>query len=214
MMGVVNKQPSLKQMLVDLEKRIASIERSRRFTVPVLQDWTQYPLTPQSGDIVQDAETGFLFVYCIDGNTVPTGTVTVSAGAATVAVSQLRGFKPYQSVAVITAGTDYYAVVQAGFTPTVGAGSLPLTFLALTVSTPAGFSATVPADGTLAVTNLKAASWRQLITSSDLIAKQTQIGLGTLGTASFSGQNSAVGALTGGTGEMLSVNGFPPYQAI
>jgi hypothetical protein len=213
-MGVVNKQPSLKQMLDALERRLSAVERSRRFTIPVLQDWTQYPLTPQSGDIVQDAETGFLFVYCIDGDTVPTGTVTVATGAATVAVSQLRGFKPYQSVAVVTAGTDYYAVVQAGFTPTTGAGSLPLTFLALTVNTPAGFSATVPSDGVLAVTRLQAASWRQLVTSSDLIAKQAQIAAGTLGTASFSGQNSAVGALTGGTGEMLAVNGFPPYQAV
>jgi len=213
-MGSVNKQPSMKEMFDTLDRRISAIERSRRFTVPVLQNWTQYPQTPQSGDIVQDAETGFLFVYCIDGVATPTATPTVASGSATVAVNQLRGFKPYQSVAVITAGVDYYAVVQAGFTPTVGAGNLPITFLALTVNTPSGFSATVPADGTLAVTKVQAASWRQIITSSDLIAKQAAIAAGTLGTASFSGQNSAVGAITGGTGEMLAINGFPPYQAI
>ena len=213
-MGSVNKQPSLKQMFDSLEHRLSAIERSRRFTVPVLQDWTFYPQTPQSGDIVQDAETGFLFVYCIDGIGTPTATPTVTSGSTTIAMTQLRGFKPYQSVAVITAGNNYYAVVQAGFTPTVGAGSLPLTFLALTVNTPSGFSATVPADGTLAVTKVQASSWRQLITSSDLIAKQTAISSNTLSTASFSGQNSAVGATTGGTGEMVAVNGFPPYQAI
>jgi len=163
---------------------------------------------------VQDAETGFLFVYCIDGTTTPTATPTVTSGSTTIAVNQLRGFKPYQSVAVITAGVDYYAVVQAGFTPTVGAGSLPLTFLALTVNTPSGFSATVPPNGTLAVTKVQASSWRQIITSTELIAKQTAISSNTLTTASFSGQNSAVGSTTGGTGEMVAINGFPPYQAI
>ena len=213
-MGVVNKQPDLRQMFESLNKRVSAIERSRRFTVPVLQDWREYPIHPQSGDLIQDAETGFLYVYCIDGTATPTATPTVSAAAATVAVDQLRGFKPNQSVAVITAGTDYYAVVQAAFVPTVGAGNLPLTFLALTVDVPTGFSATVPPNGSLAVTSIQAASWRQLVTASDLISKQTAIAAGTLGTASFGGQNSAVGSNTGGTGEMLAIGGYPPYHAV
>lgn len=214
-MGAVNRNPSLNELFAGLERRIKALESSRRFTIPVIPDWTYAPDNPQSGDMIMDAENGFVFVFCVDGETTSTAAATVASGAVTLTVGERKGFKPNQSVAVEDAstGTIYLAVVSSAHVAATGAGTIAVTFVAPTVSTPTGLDASVPANSTNLGSGsiLRACSWRQIVTTTDLIAKQAAIAAGTLSTTSFSGQNSTVGSNTGGMGERISYKGYSPH---
>lgn len=217
-MGSVNRSPKLDQMFKDLDKRVTALERSRRFTIPTVQDYTQYPRTPQSGDVFMDSRTGFIFVFCVDGDTTTKASLAYVSGSATFTVADLRGFKPNQTVAVITGTTGYAALVSSAHSPVSAAGaspvpgSLTVSFFAPTpvpASTPSvTFSATVPGAQTFPVgTSVAAHTWRQVMTSTDMIFKFPA----TLTTTSFSGLNSTVGLMAGGTGEIIAQNGYSPH---
>lgn len=219
-MGAVNRTPSMKDLLDEIDKRVTALERSRRFTIPVVQDWTHYPWTPQSGDLFMDARTGFVFVFCVDGDCLTTASLVYTTGSATFTVDDLRGFKPNQTVAVVAGTTGYCATVASTFTPVDASGTSPVpgtievAFFTPSV-VPTGtntvtFSAGVPGAMTFPVgTNVTAHTWRQVMTSTDMISKFS----GTLGTSSFSGLGSTVGTMTGGKGEIIAINGYSPHNA-
>lgn len=217
-MGSVNRVPKLQEIFKELDRRVTALERSRRFTIPVVADWTAYPRSPQSGDLFMDSKTGFIYVYCVDGDSTTTSALVYTTGSATFAVADLRGFKPSSTVAVVTGSTGYCATVSSAFAVVDASGSSPVpgtitvSFFAPTVvpaATPAiTFSSGVPGAQTFPVgTVVTAHTWRQIMTSTDMISKFS----GTLTTTSFSGLNSTIGFMAGGTGEIIAQNGYSPH---
>lgn len=200
-MGVVSKSPSLERILAALENRIRNLERNKRFTTVAVNGVANAPAYPQSGDMMVDTTTGIPYIFMVDGNTTTTGSFTYTTNTTyTVAVAERLGFKPSQSVKItLASGVSYWAVIANTYSPASGAGTVPVTFPTITV--PSGW--TVPANPTVfaAGTVFAGSSWRQIVTASDLIAK------GVLSSAA--GGNAALGATTGGLGEVLG-SGYPP----
>lgn len=212
-MGSVNRFPSQARTLDALDARIRALETQRRFTIPVVTDWSYLPFTPQSGDLAMDAETGFVYAYCVDADGTTTGSVTLSSGTGTFPVTQLRGFKPNDVVVVTSAGSSWLGVVSSSHVATTGAGNVTLTIKALNASpVPAkNLQTTVPAGPIASGARVYTPTWRQLITATDLLTKLQIAGVaGSLAT-SWSGANSAAGSNTGGLGAQPALEGYKPY---
>jgi hypothetical protein len=212
-MGTVNRHPSLRGMLDDLEKRVRALETQRRFTIPVVTDWSYLPFTPQSGDLAMDAKTGFVYAYCIDADTTTTSNVTLAAGAGTFPVAQLSGFKPNDVVVLVSGGSAYLGVVSSAHVATSGAGNVTFTLKALNASpVPAkGVQTTVPSGTINSGARVYAPTWRQLVTATDLLTKFQVAGVGSALTTSWGGANSAAGSNTSGFGAQVATNGYKPY---
>jgi hypothetical protein len=213
-MGVVNKMPNIKKMFDEIYRRLNALERTRQISFPVESDWTRFPKTPQPGSGFIDASTGLLYIYIQDVNTATTAAATFTTNPLTLTVEATGSLQANQTVAIDGGtGNKYIATVTSVTAP----NTVQVTFIAVTPATavPTGFTATVPTNPTVfpAGTKLVARSWRQIITSTDLLNKQGAIAGSTLSTTSFGGTNSAAGAHTGGTGEIVAYNGYPPYTS-
>jgi len=194
-MGILNSAPSLNKIIGDLQNRVSNLERSKRGTVPVVSSVAAFPAQPQSGDLMCDASTGFLYVFVWDGDTTLTAPVTYTAGSLTLTVADRTGFKPAQSIRITLGVVSYWAVIASAHVAATGAGTISVSFPTITV--PGGW--TPPSNPTTFTTGstVIGSSWRQIACVSDLIAK------GVLGAAAGAGGNSAVGSNTGGVGEII-----------
>lgn len=194
-MGILNSAPSLNKIIGDLQNRVSNLERSKRGTVPVVSSVAAFPQQPQSGDLMCDASTGFLYVFVWDGSTTLTANASFTTGALTLTVADRTGFKPAQSVKITLGATSYWAVVATTHVAATGAGTIAVSFPTITV--PSGW--TPPTNPTTFTTGstVIGSSWRQIACVSDLIAK------GVLGAAAGAGGNSVVGSNTGGVGEII-----------
>ena len=224
-MGFVNKPPDLNDSITGLEKRIRALEASKRFTIPVVSDWRYCPMSPQSGDIVMDGSTRCLYVYCVDWEaTLRSAVTTDGTYVSTLNVSNRFKLKANQLIAVINGLNVYYAIVSSSYTQVSNTGSgnpgnVSVLFPLMDANTSSSIQWSTqtytvwsrpPNPTTLPIgTVVRAATWRQLVTSNDLIAKQGLIAAGTLGTTSFGGANSAPGFITGGIGENVCL-GYSP----
>jgi len=214
-MGVTNRPPDLKKMIDDLTRRIAALERSRQVSFPVLGDWTQFPRNPQPGQAFIDGSTGTLFIYCEDTTWTTTATATFTANPLTLTVDNAStALQVNQTVAVDGGTGNKFIATVTSVTPPY---TVQLTFIAVSPATavPDGFTATVPPNPTVFPVGTKVIdrSWRQVITSTELINKQGLIATSALTTSSFAGTNSTPGTHTGGTGEIVAYGGYPPYLA-
>lgn len=208
-MGIVNQSPDLKKMIDDIHRRLNALERSRQVSVPVVANWASFPRNPQPGSLFLDTSTGLLFVYAQDVSATTTVAATYTANPLSFTVSSVGTLQVNQTVAVDGGtGKKFVARVTTVTAPfTVG-----VTFLAVTPASavPTGFTATLPANPTVFPigTKVVARSWRQIVTTTDLMNK-----VAGLTTSSFGGTNSTVGSHTGGTGEIVAYGGYPPYTS-
>lgn len=127
-MGVLNQPPNMNKIIGDLDERIRALENSRRLTVPVVANYTKYPPYPQSGDLMVDASTGYLYVFItlvgagyngITSSTsavIPTlapvvssSSITIGAGAKTFTTTNTGGLAIGDNVRVFqtSAGLNY-----------------------------------------------------------------------------------------------------------
>lgn len=214
-MGVTNRLPNMKKMLDDINRRLAALERSRQVSFPVVSDWTAYPRNPQPGSAFIDGSTGLMYVYVQDASMNTVTEATFTANPFTITVNATSSSLQLNQMVAVDGGTNLrFTALVTSITPPSTVG---LTFIAVTpasaVST--GFAATVPANPTTfpVGTKIIARSWRQLVTSTDLLNKQGLIATSALTTASFGGTNSTKGSHTGGTGEIIAYQGYPPYTS-
>lgn len=214
-MGTVNRHPSMKEMLSRLEARIHALETQRRFTIPVVTDWSYLPFTPQSGDLAMDAKTGFVYAYCIDADTVTTAGISSGTTTYTAPVAQLSGFKPNDVLVLrsATTGNAWLGVVSSAHVATTGAGNLTFTLQSLDPTpTPAkGLQTTAFVGSFAAGARIFTPTWRQLVTATDLLTKLQIAGVGAALSTSWGGANSDAGSNTGGFGAQVAAEGYRPY---
>jgi len=212
-MGVLNLQPSLQKIIGDLEDRIKYLESSRRFTVPVVPDYTKYPTQPQSGDMMLDASTGYLYVFLIltgtgYSNIISSSSINISVASLTFATTNTGSFNV----------GDPVRIYQTGSTTNYMDGSI--TALTSNVSMTVNVTA-IGGSGTFASWSITAfGAWRQIATYADLIAANVFLSTSSGGSATVSvssigggGSGSATSGSsvgTGGTG-LIRTSGYAPH---
>lgn len=212
-MGVVNKDPELGRVFQELERRIRALEAMRRFTIPVVPNYTKFPTYPQSGDCFIDASTGYFYVFVIltgDGYTGLTSVSsnTIGTGSKTFTMTNTGSFTIgdpitfYQSTNTANFVTGFITAISANVSITVNV-------------TQTGGSGTITNW-----TAQSAGAWRQIATYADFIAQGVYFATALGGTGTVSAQalggggsgsstsGSATG--TGGTGYILS-SGYLPH---
>jgi hypothetical protein len=212
-MGVLNQNPQLGAMFADLDRRIRALEAVRRFTIPVVPDYTKFPAYPQSGDCVIDASTGYLYVFLVlaglgyQGLTSVTSN-TIGTGSKTFAMTNTGSFQTGDPIRFTQTGstTNY----MAGFISSITTNSS----ITVNVTTTGG-------SGTFAAWTAGAAgAWRQIATYADFISAGIYFSTSSGGSAIASAQSVAGGGSgsatsgstvgTGGTGYLLA-SGYAPH---
>lgn len=211
-MGLLTRQPDLHRIIKELEDRVRYLERTRRLTVTTVSDYRQRPAMAQSGDLMVDSSTGFLYIFMFDGNTTVKTTTSINyAGFTDVEFANRVGFKPGQSVALTIGSTVYYSWISPTdvrvpvYGSTVQPGFVGLQLRASSVNpdfpTPPA-PLVVPAGS-----KLEGRSWRQIIDATTFRRLIPSVGI-----YNFAGFGSAHGGITQGLGEMIG-NGYPPSNA-
>jgi len=212
-MGVLNQDPALAQMFNDLNKRIAGLEQSKRFTVPTVVDSTKYPQYPQSGDMILDASSGYLYIFIVQSGInyqgiVSTSSNTVaSSGSLTFLTSNTGSFLKQDRLRIYSTASpaNYIDATVSAVTTNVS--------LTVTATGSAG-------SGTFAAWTITAyGTWRQLLTTVDLVASNIYVATssGAAATATISsvvggGDGSSQTGATIGTGGdgIVRATGFSP----
>lgn len=211
-MGVLNRDPQLAEMFKKLDERIRSLEAMRRFTIPVIPNYTKIPQYPQSGDCFIDATTGYLYVFLVltgDGYTglSSTSSITIGTGSRTFATTNTGSFTVGDPITIFQTGNS--ANFMTGFVTGLTANSQ----LVVRVDVTGG-------SGTFSSWTMQAAgAWRQLATYADFIAQNVFFATSSCGSAIASAQSIAGGGTgsgtsgsttgSGGIGYILA-SGYPP----
>lgn len=212
-MGVLNQDPELGRMFADLSKRITNLEQSKRFTVPTVVDSTKYPPYPQSGDMIVDAGTGYLYIFIVNsginyqGIVSSTSATIASSGSITFATKNTGSFLKTDRLRIYsTVSPSNY--IDATVTSTVINTSITVTATA-SVGTGTFTAWTITSFGT----------WRQVVTTADLVSYNLFVATTSGGAATTAISNvvgggdgsSQTGATigTGGDG-IVRATGFEP----
>ena len=212
-MGVINKDPELGKMFADLDKRIRALEASKRFTIPVVPNYTKFPTYPQSGDCFIDASTGYFYIYVIlvgvgYSGLTSTSSNTVGTGSKTFTMTNTGSFTVGDPITFYqTTNTANYVT---GFVTAVTAN----TSITVNVTVTGG-------SGTITNwTAQSAGAWRQIATYADFIAQNVYFATSSGGSATVSAQSLGGGGTgsgtsgsttgTGGIGYILS-SGYAPH---
>lgn len=194
-MGVLNQPPNMNKVIGDLDERIRALENSRRLTVPVVSDYTKYPPYPQSGDLMVDASTGYLYVFIIlvgagYNNITSSSSVAIGTGSRTFATTNTGSFRAGHSVRVF----------QAGSTTNFMEGNIT------TVTTNTSIVvnvASVGGSGTFSSWSIQPyGAWRQVATIADLVAANVFVATSSGGSATTTLSSVA----SGGTGANTTTN--------
>lgn len=211
-MGVLNQDPALAQMFNDLNKRIAGLEQSKRFTVPTVVDSTKYPQYPQCGDMIIDASSGYVYIFIVQsgvnyqGKTSKSSITIASSGSLTFTMTDTGSFLKQDRVRI------YSTASQANY--------IDGTITAVTTNVSITITATGSAgSGTFASWMFTAyGTWRQLLTTVDLVAADIYVSKTAGGAATTSianvvggGDGSSQTGSTLGTGGdgIVRATGFP-----
>lgn len=194
-MGVLNQPPNMVKMISDLDDRIRALENSRRLTVPVVSDYSKYPPFPQSGDLMVDASTGYLYVFIVlvganyNGIT-SASSFTVGTGSKTFTVSNSGAYRAGHTVRVFQTGSTTN-FMQGNITAVT-------TNVSITVNVDS-----VGGSGTYSSWTFRPyGSWRQVATIADLVAANIFVSTSSGGSANVS--LASVGS--GGVGANATTN--------
>lgn len=194
-MGVLNQPPNMNKVIGDLDERIRALENSRRLTVPVVSDYTKYPPYPQSGDLMVDASTGYLYVFIVlvganYNNISSASSLAIGTGSKTFTTTNTGAYRAGHTVRVTQTGSTTN-FMQGNISAVVSNTSITVNVT------------TVGGSGTFAAwTFAPFGAWRQVTTVADLVAANIYVSTASGGSATTTLSSVA----SGGTGSNTTTN--------